>query len=89
MAAVAKDPESGRVMEIHTTQPGAQFYTGNFLDGSEGSGGYELHRGFCLKTQHYPNSPNQSEFPSTLLMPGEKMHERTIHRFYVEKEAAQ
>ena len=89
LAAVAKDPESGRVMEIHTTQPGAQFYTGNFLDGSEGSGGYELHRGFCLKTQHFPNSPNQSEFPSTLLMPGEKMHERTIHRFYVEKEAAQ
>ena len=89
LAAVIKDPESGRVMEVHTTQPGAQFYSGNFLDGTEGSAGYQLHRAFCLETQHYPDSPNQADFPSTLLKPGEKLHERTVHRFYVEKEVAE
>ena len=85
LAAVVKDPESGRVMEIRTTQPGVQFYSGNFLDGSEESGGYQQYRAFCLETQHFPDSPNQAEFPSTLLRPGQTFHERTTHRFYIEK----
>ena len=63
------DPKSGRVMEISTTQPGIQFYTGNYLDGDKKNGGYKKHAAFCLETQHYPDSPNQPQFPSTVLKP--------------------
>lgn len=84
LAATVKDPGSGRVMEIHTTQPGLQFYTGNWLDGSEGSGGYAQYSGYCLETQHYPDSPNQEAFPSTLLEPGDEYIQKTVHKFRVE-----
>ena len=73
--------ESGRKMEIHSTQPGIQFYTGNFLDGQPGSGGFNQYEAFCLETQHYPDSPNQASFPSTLLKPGETYRQTTIHKF--------
>lgn len=84
LAARVKDPKSGRVMEILTTQPGIQLYTGNFLDGSPANGGYGKHAAFCLETQHYPDSPNRPEFPSTVLRPGEEYHQVTVHRFLVE-----
>lgn len=77
--AVAKDPKSGRVMEVLTTQPGVQLYTGNHLGGE-----YIQHAGFCLETQHYPDSPNKPEFPTTRLNPGETFVETTVHRFSVE-----
>ncbi len=80
-AATARDPESGRTMEILSTQPGLQFYTGNFLDGGPGSGGYEQYSGFCLETQHYPDSPNRPKFPKTLLRPGEQFMQTTIWKF--------
>ena len=85
LAAKALDPASGRTMEIYTTEPGVQLYCGNFLDGSEGSGGYEQHDAFCLETQHFPDSPNQPKFPSTVLRPGETFKSTTVHRFGVEK----
>lgn len=78
------EPVSGRVMDVLTTEPGVQFYSGNFLDGVlTGNGGiqYNKHWGFCLETQHYPDSPNQSTFPSTLLEPGMKYNHKTIYRF--------
>jgi aldose 1-epimerase len=84
LAARLYDPESGRVMETHTTQPGVQFYSGNFLDGSlTGKGGqvYQKHAGLCLETQHFPDSPNQPQFPSTVLRPGETYQHTTIYRF--------
>ena len=81
LAARIEEPTSGRVMEIHTTQPGIQFYTGNFLDGSETGGGYSQHEAFCLETQHFPDSPNQPTFPSTILRPGENYRQVTVHRF--------
>ena len=84
LIAIAKDPSSGRVMEIYTTQPGIQLYTGNFLDGSEGNGGYQQYGAFCLETQHYPDSPNQPEFPSTILKPGETYSQTTVHKFSAE-----
>jgi len=84
LAAKVKDPKSGRIMEIHTTQPGLQFYSGNFLDGTEGSGGFNQYEAFCLETQHYPDSPNHEDFPSTILKPGEIYHQRTVHKFSVE-----
>ena len=71
LAARVKDPASGRVMEIHTSEPGVQFYTGNFLDGDKKNGGYPQHAAFCLETQHLPDSPNRPEFPSVVLRPGE------------------
>ena len=79
--ATVYHPSSGRMMEIHTTLPGLQFYTGNFLDGSAGSGGFEQYNAFCLETQRYPDTPNQPDFPSTLLKPGEEYHEKTLHKF--------
>ena len=85
--ARVKDPASGRVMEVLTTQPGVQFYTGNFLDGSiTGIGGtkYEKHDAFCLETQHYPDSPNHPDFPSTELKPGETYRQTTVFRFSTE-----
>ncbi|MFT7633081.1 MAG: aldose 1-epimerase [Mariniblastus sp.] len=83
LAATVTCPTSGRKMEIHTTQPGIQFYSGNFLDGQPGSGGFAQYGAFCLETQHFPDSPNQPSFPSTLLKPGEKYHQTTIHKFSV------
>ncbi len=79
-----KDPGSGRVMEIWTDQPGIQLYTGNFLDGGSINGGFTQHAAFCLETQHYPDSPNQPEFPSTVLKPGETFKSTTVHKFSTE-----
>lgn len=87
-AAMAIDPHSGRTLTVATTQPGVQFYTGNSLKGSNvGPGGrsYVRRGGFCLETQHYPDSPNQPQFPSTLLKPGQTFHETTVFTFGVEK----
>jgi aldose 1-epimerase len=83
-AARVVDPNSGRVLEIETTQPGMQLYTANHLPGNERSNGYGGHEAFCLETQHYPNTPNRDSFPTTLLKPGERMHEVTVHRFSTE-----
>ena len=80
-AAVLEDPHSGRRMTITTSQPGLQFYSGNFLDGSPASGGYALNNALCLETQHFPNSPNQPQFPSTRLEPNQRYHQRTVHTF--------
>lgn len=87
LAAKALDPLTGRFIEVHTTEPGVQFYTGNFLDGSLLSDGraYQQHSGFCLETQHFPDSPNQVDFPSTVLRPGEHFVSQTIFRFGVEE----
>ncbi len=82
-AATVVDPDSGRVLEIETTQPGMQLYTANHLPGNERSGGYGGHEAFCLETQHYPNAPNRESFPSTLLRPGQTLEEVTVHRFSV------
>jgi aldose 1-epimerase len=85
LAARVYEKTSGRVMEIFTTEPGVQFYAGNFLDGSiTGKAGkvYGKHYGFCLETQHFPDSPNKSEFPRVVLMPGEKYETLTVHKFY-------
>ena len=79
LAARVYDPSSGRLMEIHTTEPGIQFYSGNFLDGSiTGKRGavYEHRTGFCLETQHFPDSPNHDNFPSTILRPGETYRQK-------------
>ena len=84
LAARAKDPTSGRVMEIFTTEPAIQLYCGNFLDGTPGGNGYKQHEAFCLETQHFPDSPNQPKFPSTLLKPGGTYKSTTVHKFSVE-----
>lgn len=81
------EPGSGRILELRTTQPGVQFYSGNFLDGSlRGKQGhaYQKHSGFCLETQHFPDSPNQPGFPSAELRPGERYSHTTIYGFAVE-----
>jgi aldose 1-epimerase len=86
LAAVLSDPESGRLLEIWTTEPGIQFYTGNYLDGSiTGKGGavYNHRFGLCLEPQHFPDSPNQPNFPSTLLEPGESYQTTSIYHFAV------
>jgi aldose 1-epimerase len=88
LAARAYDPESGRVLEVLTTQPGIQLYTGNFLDGTiHGKGGavYGKRSAFCLETQHYPDSPNHPNFPSTELKPGQTFHQVTVFKFSTEK----
>lgn len=88
LAARVREPETGRVMEVHTDQPGVQFYSGNFLDGSiKGKGGavYEQRAGFCLETQHFPDSPNKPDFPTTLLKPGETFKSTTVYKFSAEK----
>jgi aldose 1-epimerase len=85
-AAELVDPGSGRSLSVFTTQPGIQFYTGNFLDGSlRGKKGivYEKYAGLCLETQHYPDSPNHLAFPSTVLNPGETYRQSTTYRFGV------
>ncbi|KLN57743.1 aldose epimerase family protein [Variovorax paradoxus] len=84
LAARLEHPPSGRVMEVHTTEPAVQFYSGNFLDGSlRGPDGESFRRGagLCLETQHYPDSPNQPDFPSTVLRPNEVFSSTTLHRF--------
>jgi len=85
-AAKVTDPESGRTLEVMTTEPGLQFYSGNFLDGTiTGKNGvvYAKHYGFCMETQHFPDSPNQPAFPSTILRPGEKYRHTCIYKFGV------
>jgi aldose 1-epimerase len=80
------EPETGRVLTVSTTQPGMQFYSGNFLNGSiAGKNGraYNKHSGFCLETQHFPDSPNHPNFPSTVLRPGEQYHQVTVFKFSV------
>lgn len=84
LAATVTEPTTGRVLEMLTTEPATQFYTGNFLDGSiTGKNGwvYQHRNGFCLEPQHYPDSPNQPAFPTTLLKPGEKYRNTIIYRF--------
>lgn len=83
-AARLADPASGRVMDVVTSQPGLQVYTGNNLNGSGAHGGFHRFAGLCLETQHFPDSPNRPEFPSTILYPGERYAQMTIHRFSVE-----
>ena len=87
LAARVYEPTSGRVMEISTTEPGLQFYSGNFLDGTlRGKQGvvYGHRSGFAMETQHFPDSPNKPAFPSTILRPGEEYRSRTIYRFGVQ-----
>lgn len=84
LAARVYEPTSGRVLEVTTTQPGVQFYTGNFLDGTvTGKEGhvYKRRYGLCLETQHFPDSPNHPKFPNTILRPGEKFHQETVFKF--------
>ena len=84
LAARVSDPTTGRILEVSTTQPAVQFYTGNFLDGTvTGKEGHVYKRrfGFCLETQHYPDSPNHPDFPNTILRPGETFHQVTAFKF--------
>jgi aldose 1-epimerase len=83
VAAVALDPLSGRELEVLTTEPGVQFYSGNFLEGQVGKNGHAYARrtGFCLETQHFPDSPNHPEFPSVILRPGATYRSTTVFRF--------
>ena len=84
--AVLFDPETKREMEVLTTEPGLQFYSSNFLDGSlQGDDGtaFEMHSALCLETQHFPNSSNEPDFPSTILEPGETYQTVTIYKFSV------
>ena len=86
LAARVTDPKTGRMMEVLTTEPAIQLYTGNHLDGSiTGKNGivYNAHTGFCLEAQHYPDSVNHPHFPSTILEPGETYTQKTVHRFLV------
>lgn len=86
-AAEVTEPNSGRVMTVYTTEPGIQFYSGNFMNGKETGKGavYGYRHGFCLETQHFPDSPNQPTFPSTVLQPGETWESQTVYRFSVVK----
>jgi aldose 1-epimerase len=85
LTATLYDPASGRFMEMYTTEPGVQFYSGNFLDGTltgtKGGISYVKHAGLCLEAQHFPDSPNQPSFPSTVLRPGDTYHQTTIYKF--------
>jgi aldose 1-epimerase len=84
LAARVHEPTTGRVMEVRTTEPGLQFYSGNFLDGTlTGKDGrvYQYRYGLCLETQHFPDSPNKPDFPSTILQPGETYGTETVYRF--------
>jgi len=87
LAARVSEPRSGRIMEVYTTEPGIQFYSGNFLDGSiTGKAGkvYYKHYGFCLEPQHFPDSPNKPDFPSAILRPGETYQTQTTLKFSIE-----
>jgi len=85
--AVLSHPASGRMVEVYTTEPGIQFYSGNFLDGTltgcKGGKPYVLHGGLCLETQHFPDSPNQPSFPNTILKPGETYTHTAVYKFSV------
>jgi aldose 1-epimerase len=88
LAARVREPSTGRILEIYTTEPGVQFYSANFLDGTiTGKQGrvYKRHYAFCLETEHYPDSPNHPSFPSTILRPGQTYRSRTIYKFSVDK----
>jgi aldose 1-epimerase len=76
-----EDPESGRVLEVFTTEPAIQFYTSNHMTGKQEEGGFKQYAAFCLECQHYPDSPNHPDFPSTVLEPGKPYTQTTIHRF--------
>ncbi len=84
LAARVQEPKNGRAMEVHTTEPGIQFYTGHFLENYRGAGGiiFNKYDGFCLEAQHFPNSVNEPRFPSTILRPGDRYRQTTIHRFF-------
>ncbi|HEX8605664.1 MAG TPA: galactose-1-epimerase, partial [Pseudoduganella sp.] len=86
LAATVREPLSGRVLELFTEEPGVQFYSGNFLDGSLSGKGWQFgHReALCLEPQHYPDSPNRPEYPSTILRPGETYSTRSVYRFKVQ-----
>jgi len=84
LAAEVYEPTTGRLMTVRTTEPGIQFYAGNFLDGTiTGKDGvvYKHRYGFCLETQHYPDSPNKPDFPSTILRPGRVHRTTTVYAF--------
>lgn len=85
LAAKVYDPKSKRMMEVFTTEPGVQFYTANYFNGTiKGKSGiYYKHGGFCLETQHFPDSPNHPEFPTTVLNPGETYKQKTVYKFSV------
>ena len=87
LAVRVKEPKSGRVMELYTTEPGIQFYTGNFLDGSikgKYNTVYKKHAGFCVEADHFPDSANKTNFPSIVLRPGQTYHQLTVHKFLTE-----
>jgi aldose 1-epimerase len=88
LAARVEEPSTGRVLEVRTTQPGVQFYTANFLDGTiKGKGGkpYGRRSAFCLETQHFPDSPNKPAFPTTELKPGQRFQSTTVFLFGTER----
>jgi aldose 1-epimerase len=87
LAARVVEPASGRTLEVSTTEPGVQFYTGNFLDGTlkgKGGVGYQRRGGLCLETQHFPDSPNKPAFPTTILQPGSTYRSKTVWKFGVQ-----
>ncbi|RAW01904.1 galactose-1-epimerase [Pseudochryseolinea flava] len=81
--AVAYEPTTGRELTVYSTEPGVQFYTGNFLNGAKGKNGvvYPKRYGFCLEPQHFPDSPNKADFPTVILKPGERFHTETVYKF--------
>ncbi len=81
LAAEVVEPRSGRTLSIWTTEPGIQFYSGNYLNGGIDSAGYAQYSGFCLETQRYPDSPNRPDFPSSILQPGDRYYHKTVHKF--------
>jgi aldose 1-epimerase len=83
LVAKVVDPKTGRIHEVFTTEPGFQFYSGNFIGNLQGKAGrrYGRRSGFCLETQHYPDSPNQPSFPTTVLKPGQRYQTTTVHKF--------
>ena len=88
LAATVTEDKSGRKLEVFTTQPGIQFYTGNFLDGTiktSAGKGINQHSAFCLETQHFPDSPNQPTFPTTILLPGQQYHTITVYKISTSK----
>ena len=87
-AATALHEESGRLVDVFTTEPGIQFYSGNFLDGSlKGKKDiyYQFRSGFCFETEHYPDSPNQPQFPTVTLKPDQKYQTTTVYKFGIKK----
>jgi aldose 1-epimerase len=84
LAATVYEPATGRVMKVYTAEPGIQFYAGNFLDGTitgKEDTVYQHRYGFCLETQHFPDSPNKPNFPTTILRPGQTYESTTVYRF--------